>query len=466
MFRNKLRDEDGQVMVMAFLSMTLLLAFVALAVDVGALFNARRSVQTAADAAAVAAALDFFYHGSSSKAVSAASSAATGNGITPGNTVAANTACTDLTKNCLEVFFGTSITNAYHKTSGYQEAIVSQPNPTFFMGLLGFKNLPVAAKAVAGTVPSSPCIQATAPTRPKSLWVKGNGNIFTPHCGIQINSTSPDAFCDQGSGTIEAPYVNVAGGQSTSGMCAKKSGSPVFSGTGQAPDPFGGMTGPNPATDCTGANTVTASTVTTAIAAALPKSTVTKGSTTAQVTCFSATNVLTNSGVTLGSSPSTNGQIFVFENGVQLPGNSGTTLTVNGTMDISQGTLNQGNTSLTINAPGSDNAASAKSLSYNALALMQPASNTTAQCQDNSAKDALLTFSEPCLQVQFGTGLGSLHGYIYAPTSMVYMQDQGGAAQVAGIISYSLYVNSQLNISNYSAVNNASTPLSQVQLVE
>jgi hypothetical protein len=49
---------------------------------------------------------------------------------------------------------------------------------------------------------------------------------------------------------------------------------------------------------------------------------------------------------------------------------------------------------------------------------------------------------------------------------MVYMQDQGGDVQVAGIISYSLYVNSQLNISNYSAVNNASTPLSQVQLVE
>ena len=50
-FERLWKDESGQTLVMAVLSMTLLLGFLALAVDVGVLFHARRNVQLAADGA-------------------------------------------------------------------------------------------------------------------------------------------------------------------------------------------------------------------------------------------------------------------------------------------------------------------------------------------------------------------------------------------------------------------------------
>ena len=33
---------------------------------------------------------------------------------------------------------------------------------------------------------------------------------------------------------------------------------------------------------------------------------------------------------------------------------------------------------------------------------------------------------EPCLQLQFGSGYGNINGIVYAPTSQVYQQDNGG----------------------------------------
>ena len=49
-----LREESGQVLVMTFFSMGILLGALGLAVDVGVLLHARRNMQAAADAAAMA----------------------------------------------------------------------------------------------------------------------------------------------------------------------------------------------------------------------------------------------------------------------------------------------------------------------------------------------------------------------------------------------------------------------------
>jgi uncharacterized membrane protein len=48
-----MKEEHGQMLVLVALSMTVLLGFLALAVDVGLLFRAKRTMQVAADAAAV-----------------------------------------------------------------------------------------------------------------------------------------------------------------------------------------------------------------------------------------------------------------------------------------------------------------------------------------------------------------------------------------------------------------------------
>ena len=67
---SRLRDERGQVLVMTAFCMACLLGALGLAVDCGVLFNARRQMQTAADAAAMAAATESFYNGSGSANIS------------------------------------------------------------------------------------------------------------------------------------------------------------------------------------------------------------------------------------------------------------------------------------------------------------------------------------------------------------------------------------------------------------
>ena len=55
------RDERGQTIILVALSLPLMLGFVGIATDVGALFKDKRTMQTAADAAAIAGALNLNY---------------------------------------------------------------------------------------------------------------------------------------------------------------------------------------------------------------------------------------------------------------------------------------------------------------------------------------------------------------------------------------------------------------------
>ena len=64
-------NESGQVIILTALFMTVLLGFLALAIDVAMLFRARRNVQIAADAAAIGATMDYYYNGSVSAAQTA-----------------------------------------------------------------------------------------------------------------------------------------------------------------------------------------------------------------------------------------------------------------------------------------------------------------------------------------------------------------------------------------------------------
>jgi Flp pilus assembly protein TadG len=432
-----IQDEKGQTLVITVLGMTVLMGMMGLAIDVGLLFRAKRIAQTAADAAAIAGALDYQYNGSSTSATTAARAAASSNGI--------SNASTNVTVN-----FNPNITSPYHNSSGYIQAVVNLPSPTVFISTFYRTATPftVTARAIAGVTPSAACIYVLDPTDASALYIQGAADIATPNCGIQVNSNSPDAFCDQGSATIEANFLHIVGGQSSHGKCAKAPGTtPVTTGVAPTGDPFNNLTGPIPPTPCTGPNTVSASTITSSTT--IPSASVTTGSTTASVTFFCASNPTISNGVTLGT-PGGN-QIFVFVNGVTIGG----TVTVNGTIDVYQGTFSQGNSALTVNAPAND------TYTYNGIAVMQPSSNTTA----GTCKDGL---GEPCLQLQFGSGSGVLNGIVYAPTSQVYQQDNGGGTVVAGVVAYQIYLKaSTMDITNsYNAANPSTTPLTKVSLVE
>jgi hypothetical protein len=420
-------DEHGQTLVLIALSMTVLLGFMALAIDVGALFRAKRNIQIAADAAAIAGALATRYPGAVTP-TKAVYNAAAANGITVPSQVSMNFAPT-----------------GPHSGSSFTEVVITQPNPTFFMGVItGGNFVNVAARAEAGAVFNPACIYILDPGDPETLDLQGNVTITTPNCGIVVDSTSPSAVCITGGATTftNVSFVNAVGAQGSGHCGGLPSGTPVNTGTLSQNDPLN-IVGPTPS-DCSSSSNIVAQASPTLaqVAAASPSST--------GVICFSSPNVTLPAGLSLTGTGT--GTVYLFENGVTLSGN--TTVT-NGTFDIYQGQFTQNNAVLTMTASTSLTSA------YNGIAIMQPSTNTTDTCKDPKT-------TTPCIQVQFGSGAGNLDGMIYAPTSEVYMQDNGGGTVTTGIIAYKIFEKaSSLVITNsYNAAHPITSPLSTVELVE
>jgi Flp pilus assembly protein TadG len=206
-----LGDERGQMLVLVALSLTLLMGFMALAVDVGVLFRARRNVQIAADAAAVAGALDYQYNQSTTSAKSVAQTAATANGVTNGTGGAV-------------VTINTPPANGPNAGStGFVEAIITQPNPTIFAATFAAlfhgtsrASVTVAARAVAGGSTNSGCVWTLA-TSGDDIAMTGSGAISIPNCDVFDNSDSSNALTLTGSGSLTAKAIGIVGNYSEVG---------------------------------------------------------------------------------------------------------------------------------------------------------------------------------------------------------------------------------------------------------
>lgn len=439
-----LRDEEGQMLILTVLSMTVLLGILAFATDIGVLFRAKRNMQITADAAATAGALDLEY-GSATSAVQKDATNAANINLTAFNY---STGSATVTINVPPV-------NGYHTTGPYVEAIVTTPNPTFFMNLFGFNNMNVTARAVAGVVSNNDnCIIAN-----NQITFQGSATVNTASggtaCGIQDNGN----LSVVGSGnTIDAAYVNVSGTQPTSG---KGSGTITDTNTnfGTAPesDPFHNtITDGEPSSvppSCS--HTITGNSFSGSYS----------GASATDVVCFTGTNVNIN-GATLSNG------VFVFENGVQV--GTGATIT-NGTLDLYGGTYDQSSTALmNITAP-QDN-----SIWNNGIALMVPATNVTYPNNSTYGGNTTYTANYNCssanginayqnvLQVQWGASGQTFQGWIYAPTATVSVQDAGG-----GGVTYSgLYMGSlcltagTVTVPSYDNKYPQYSPLKVVALVE
>jgi hypothetical protein len=197
------KDESGQALVMAILFMTMLLAFMALAVDVGILFRARRVVQAAADAAAVAAALDYKYNQDFASAQNAAYLATAANGYTNGSNGVVVTVIqenTGLYANCGDCF----------------EAKVKAPNRTFFMSLFNYNNVDVGARAVAGHGTWENCVILLGGAG-ADFDSTGAATVNLTNCGLIDDSNSGNAFESTGAITMTAKSIGIVGGTSIGG---------------------------------------------------------------------------------------------------------------------------------------------------------------------------------------------------------------------------------------------------------
>jgi len=435
--KRRLRNEEGQTLIFTALCMTMLLGFMALAMDVGLMFNARHRVQTAADAAAIAGAIELGYYGS------------TGSGTANNVAIAARRAAglNGITDTTNQVAVNLSPTDGYHTGSGFVEVIVNQPNPTFFMGMFGHPTMNVGARAVGGIPPSATCmyILDNNPSDTDVLYTKKT--ITALNCGVQVNSPNPNAVCLHGSGTIDSDYLHIVGGLDTGGGCKASKNAPMQTGVAPVSDPFNNLEGPIPASACTtgsGGNTTSATSISSLSQLPTPKANP-DGIPSDQVYCFSGTNVSLDGGstaLTLGPG------IYVFEHGVTAG-----YVTINGgTLDSAGGVFSQttgANSILTITAPTSGGI-------YDGIAIMQPSINTTTGS------------TPPTLSVQFGNSTQVLKGIIYAPTSVVTLHDNGGKDWTAGaIIAWQLTTTDNMTITdNYNYANPSTTPLKKITLVE
>ena len=234
------RDERGQTIILVALSLPIILGFIGIATDVGALFKDKRTLQTAADAAAVAAAqsLNYGTYVSNGKAASAA------NGFTDGTN--------GVTVNISDPPTWTS-SNYYNKT-GYVEATVTKTESTLFLALFGHTSITVQARAVATLGRGQNCVYTLNPTDPPiDININNGAHPNFAGCGILDDSNSSDALSVALGSSLTASSIGIV--SSSQPACAQSGncGSPV-TGIVPASDPLNYLTAPNYSTaGCGGA---------------------------------------------------------------------------------------------------------------------------------------------------------------------------------------------------------------------
>jgi Flp pilus assembly protein TadG len=193
------RPRRGFILVTMLVSLTILLAFLGLAIDVGYEQYMKIRMQTAADAAALGGARELSASGTANLVSASRGDAAT-NGFTNG-------------QNSVTVTVNNPPTTGYSTSNSTAvEVIISQPVPTFFMQVLGFSSGTVRARAVAQTEGggASACFYTLDPTMSNAFSVSNGVNVSSS-CGIIVDSNSSTALTATGGAHLSAPSISVVG---------------------------------------------------------------------------------------------------------------------------------------------------------------------------------------------------------------------------------------------------------------
>jgi hypothetical protein len=225
------RDQRGIAAVTVAITLPLVFAFDALAINSGLWFTIKRQNQSAADAAAISAAYEiianpsFTCPGSTPANVSAAAGeAASQNGWTnTGTAPAVNPCYSDAL-----VPSGVEVKLWQDQSSLFAFVPVSVPSAT------------IATRAVATiTTLNNPCLLALNPTADNAINLQDSVTVNAPGCSVVADSTKPDAIQILGSASITAKTLVTPGGISYTGNAFTVSANPLIGTAGSAvPDPF------------------------------------------------------------------------------------------------------------------------------------------------------------------------------------------------------------------------------------
>ncbi len=442
------KDESGQMIVMLAVSLSTLLAFMGLAVDVGLLFHARRQVQTAADAAASAAALDYRYNGSTSGANTAGLAAASANGLK--DTTLGGTATVTILN---------PVTGLYGNSNGtvFVQAVVSEPNPTFFMKLLSFGSVRVAAKAVAAIAASNGCVWALGTTG-KDIDNTGSGDLSVPNCEIYDDSSSSNALNETGSGSITAAKIGVVGNYNKTGS-GSISPKPMI-GMVAVSDPLASLQPPAiPTGSCSGSGCTVSNTGSSNMS--INQGTYTSISNTGSGTLtLNPGNYIINGNLTNSGS----GSLILGPGNYTIDGSF--TSSGSGSLTLGAGLyIVEGNLQLSGSGPMSG---AGVSFYTGGQTSVSGSGNVNISAPTSGAQDGILFFqSRSDTQTMSITGSASLglNGIVYVPSGQLNFTGSGSGKMNTDLVVKSLNITGSGSFSNYAALN-PSNPLTTVVMVE
>jgi Flp pilus assembly protein TadG len=185
-FMIRRESRGGQAIILFVLALPVLFGMVGLAFDIGFLEMLKHKAQTAADAAAIAGAVDLPYGSMTTSARAASAVNGFTNGVNGASIVVNNPPS-------IGPHAGGSCSGGSPSPNcNYVEVVVSQPEPTFFLRMVGAaSSTPVAARAVAYNT-AGDCVFALNPTMSGALTLL-IGAINTPNCAVIVDSNDPSA---------------------------------------------------------------------------------------------------------------------------------------------------------------------------------------------------------------------------------------------------------------------------------
>lgn len=200
----------AQVIMLITVALVVVIGMAALAVDVGDLWTTRRRMQSAADAAAMAGVDAISVGETGSSIADAARDASAQNGFTNGSTTTTSTSPVSV------AVYNPPQSGLYSGLSTAVQVIVSQPQPTYFMRVLGWKQVPVSTTATALAIGSGSCIFSLDPSASGAITVDGTASL-TSSCGLYDNSDSTSAYTVGGGGIVSSTFIGVVGGTNING---------------------------------------------------------------------------------------------------------------------------------------------------------------------------------------------------------------------------------------------------------
>ena len=210
-------DNYGVVAVVTVIVFPVLLAFAALALDVGRLQDLKRRQKNAAIAGALSAGHELWLVHSGDDAIVAAKQDAARNNFDDDDA--------DIT---ITVNIPPTSGN-YAGVANHAEVIIEEQVRTYFAGVFGQDAVTVRSRAVTGLVKwGDACVIALEETRPHSMVITGTATLAAG-CGVEVNSTNDSALFLAGQPRcLTSPsFIGVTGGIQGAGNSPCVSPTPV-----------------------------------------------------------------------------------------------------------------------------------------------------------------------------------------------------------------------------------------------